>query len=134
MSMRALIIEDDASVGAAVQWMLGREGWETVHVGDAVSGMEAFKLSNFDLVIIDIFMPGMNGLKAIAGFRDRALTVPILAVSGFRFRGSMEPGLDFLGMAAKAGASVCLRKPFTPEQFISAVRASLDSALSSVQA
>jgi DNA-binding response OmpR family regulator len=132
--MRALIIEDDTSVGAAVQLVLDREGWETVHVGDADSGVEAFESSNFDLVIVDIFMPGKNGLKAIAGFRDQAPTVPILAVSGFRFRGSMDPGLDFLGMAAKAGATVCLRKPFTPEQFITAVRASLDPALSSVQA
>jgi DNA-binding response OmpR family regulator len=41
----------------------------------------------------------------------------------------MEPGLDFLGMAALAGAVVCLRKPFESRQLIAAVRASLDRQL-----
>jgi DNA-binding response OmpR family regulator len=124
--MRVLIVEDDPSVGAAIQMILDREGFDAVHAPDAVSGMQAFEPSVFNLVIVDIFMPGMNGLKTIAEFRNRAPAVPVLAISGFRFRDSMDPGLDFLGMAAEVGATVCLRKPFTSEQLMTAVRASLD--------
>jgi DNA-binding response OmpR family regulator len=131
--MRVLIIEDDTSVGAAIQLMLDREGFDTVHAPDADEGLQAFDSSSFDLVIVDIFMPGMNGLKTIAEFQNRAPAVPVLAISGFRFRDSMDPGLDFLGMAAEVGATVCLRKPFTSEQLMTAVRASLERSLSGIR-
>jgi DNA-binding response OmpR family regulator len=127
--LRILVIEDDPSVGAAILMILDREGCDTVHAPDADAGARAFESSCFDLVIVDIFMPGVNGLDIIAGFRQQAPTVPILAMSGFRFRDTMDPGLDFLGMAAEAGAAACLRKPFAPRQLIAAVYASLDPAL-----
>jgi DNA-binding response OmpR family regulator len=127
--LRILVIEDDPSVGAAILMILDREGCDTVHVPDAGAGAEAFESSRFDLVIVDIFMPGVNGLEIIAGFRQQSPTVPILAMSGFRFRDTMDPGLDFLGMAAEAGAAACLRKPFAPRQLMAAVQASLDPAL-----
>jgi DNA-binding response OmpR family regulator len=131
--MRVLIIEDDTSVGAAIQLMLDREGSDTVHAPDADEGLQAFDSSSFDLVIVDIFMPGMNGLETIAEFKNRSPAVPVLAISGFRFRDSMDPGLDFLGMAAEVGATVCLRKPFTSEQLMTAVRASLEPSLSGIR-
>jgi CheY-like chemotaxis protein len=72
--------------------------------------------------MIDIFMPGMDGLETIKGFRERAPTVPIVAMSGFRFRNScMAPAPDFLGMAAKLGATYCLQKPFGPQQLMTAI-------------
>jgi DNA-binding response OmpR family regulator len=126
---RVLVVEDDPSVGAAIRMMLDREGYDTVIAQDAVAGMRAFETLHFDLAIVDIFMPEMSGLMTIAGFRQRAPAVPILAMSGFRFRDSMDPALDFLGMAAKAGAAVCLRKPFAPGQLLAAVCASLNSSL-----
>jgi DNA-binding response OmpR family regulator len=127
--MRILVVEDDPSVGAAIRMMLDREGYDTVIASDAAAGMRAFESFHFDLAIVDIFMPGMSGLATIAGFRQRAPSVPILAMSGFRFRDSMDPGLDFLAMAAQAGAAVCLRKPFAPRQLMTAVCASLDPSL-----
>lgn len=122
---RILVIDDDPSVGAAIRMMLDREGCDTVHASDADAGVRVFEASRFDLVIVDIFMPGVDGLKTIAGFRQRAPMVPILAMSGFRFRDSLHRGLDFLGMAAEAGAAVSLRKPFTRQQLMAAVNASL---------
>jgi DNA-binding response OmpR family regulator len=127
--VKVLIIDDDASVGAAIQMILGREGYDTVHAPDADVGIKAFESSSFDLVIVDLFMPETNGLEIITEFRRRAPTLPILAVSGFRFRDSMDPGLDFLGMAASAGATICLRKPFSPQQLMEAVHASRSPAL-----
>jgi DNA-binding response OmpR family regulator len=126
---RILVIEDDASVGAAILMMLVRDGYEAVHAPDGGAGMEAFEASRFDLVIVDIFMRGVNGLTTIARFRQRAPAVPILAMSGFRFRDAAHPDLDFLELATKAGAAVCLRKPFTLRQLQAAVSASLDTAL-----
>jgi DNA-binding response OmpR family regulator len=112
--------------------ILDREGCQTVHACDADAGIEAFESSSFDLVIVDIFIPGVNGLKIIAGLCNRVPAISILAISGLRFRASMDPGLDFLSLAASVGATFCLRKPFTYPQLMAAVRASLNPALSSV--
>ena len=67
--------------------------------------------------------------KTIAEFRRQDPTVPILAMSGFRFRDSMNPALDYLSMAVQAGAAICLRKPFASRQLIAAVHRSIASAL-----
>jgi len=127
---RVLVVEDDLSVGAAIQMILGREGCETVHASDAGVGIRAFESSRFDLAIIDIFLPDISGLKTIAELRRQAPTVPILAMSGFMFRDSMDPVLDYFAMATQAGAAACLRKPFAPRQLMAAVHASLASAFS----
>jgi DNA-binding response OmpR family regulator len=124
---RVLVVEDDPSVGAAIQMTLGREGCDTVHALDAGTGIRTFESSRFDLAIVDIFLPDGSGLKTIGEFHSRAPTVPILAISGFIFRNSMDPVLDYLAMAAQAGANVCLRKPFAPRQLIAAMYASLAS-------
>jgi DNA-binding response OmpR family regulator len=118
---RVLVIDNDRSVGAAIQTMLSRRGCDTVIATDAHAGIDAFDSSRFDVVIVDIFIPGMNGLETITEFRQRAPTVPIVAMSGFRFRDSMGPGLDFLAMAGKLGAAFCLRKPFSPQQLMAAI-------------
>ena len=124
---RILVVDDDPSVGAAIQMMLGREGCDTVHVAGAIAGIGALESSSFDLAIIDIFLPDIDGLETIAEFRRRVPALPILAISGFIFRHSMDPVLDYLALAAKAGAAVCLRKPFASRQLIAAVHASLAS-------
>jgi len=128
--MRALVIDDDRSVGAAIQLILARRGFETVLAADPHGGAQAFESSKFDVVIVDIFLSGMSGLEAIADFRRRAAAIPIIAMSGFRFRDSMDPGLDFLGMAAERGATTCLRKPFAPQQLLAAVSSGLEWASS----
>src|ERR1700722_4326091 len=126
---RILVVDDDPSVGADIQMMLGREGCDTVHVADAIAGIGALESSSFDLAIVDIFLPDIDGLETIAEFRRRVPALPILAISGFIFRNSMDPVLDYLALAAKAGAAVCLRKPFASRQLIAAVHASLASLL-----
>jgi DNA-binding response OmpR family regulator len=126
---KVLIVEDDPSVGEVIRMTLDREGCDSVYTPDAGAGIKAFESSNFNLAIIDIFLSDISGLKIIAELRRRTLAVPILAMSGFIFRESMDPVLDYFAMATKAGATVCLRKPFAPWQLLAAVHASLVSAL-----
>ncbi len=65
-------------------------------------------------------------------FRERAATIPIVAMSGFRFRDAPNSGPDFLGLAVAAGAMVGLRKPFTPHQLMVAVHGSLGARSSHI--
>jgi DNA-binding response OmpR family regulator len=120
-----LVVEDDPSIGEVIRMTLDREGCATVHVSDAGAGIKAFESSDFNLVIVDIFLSDTSGLKLIAELRLRGLAVPIIAMSGFIFRHSMDPVLDYFAMATKAGATICLRKPFAPRQLLAAVHSSL---------
>jgi DNA-binding NarL/FixJ family response regulator len=117
---RILVIDDDACVSMAIQAILARRQYETVVASRADAGIHTSKASEFDMVIVDLFMPGMNGLDTIAGIRSGS-AVPIIAMSGFRLRNSLDTDQDFLAMAMLRGATTSLRKPFSPSQLINAI-------------
>ncbi len=121
--MRVLVIDDDHSVGAAIETLLRREGCEVVFAESAAGGLQAFEESSFDAVIVDILMPVMDGFETIEAFRQRDSTVPIIAISGFRFRDVDRTTPDFLERALKLGATYCLRKPFGARQLMTAINA-----------
>jgi CheY-like chemotaxis protein len=131
-AMRILVIDDDACVGTAIQVILAQRQCETVLASRAHAGIHTFRASEFDVVMVDLFMPGMNGLDTIQRIR-RASAVPIIAMSGFRLRNSLDADQDFLGMATLRGATVCLLKPFSPPQLIAAIDRSLDLASSTTK-
>src|ERR1700685_1313649 len=121
---RILVIDDDAGVSTAIQASLARRRCETVVASRAHAGIHTFQASEFDVVMVDLFMPGMNGLDTIARIRS-ASAVPIIAMSGFRLRNSLDPNRDYLGMAVLRGATISLRKPFSPPQLVAAIDRSL---------
>jgi CheY-like chemotaxis protein len=127
---RILVIDDDFSVGVAIQTLLGHQGCDVVLAQGGHVGTETFETSSFDMVMVDLFMPGMDGLETIAGIRQRAPLVPIVAMSGFRFSDSTGSIPDFLDMAGTRGATYCLRKPFGPQQLMAAINHCLDQARS----
>jgi CheY-like chemotaxis protein len=117
---RVLVIDDDACVSMAIQAILARRQCDTVVASRAHAGIHAFRTSGFDIVMVDLFMPGMNGLDTIARIRSKS-AVPIIAMSGFRLRNSLDADHDFLGMAMLRGATASLRKPFSPPQLVAAI-------------
>ncbi len=126
---QVLIIDDDISVGAALETLLRNNDCIAVLVNSGRLGLEAFATSTFDLVMVDIFMPDMDGLETIRCFRQRAPDVPIVAMSGFRIRNAAASTPDFLEMAMELGANCYLRKPFGAQQLMAAVNACLGSDL-----
>jgi CheY-like chemotaxis protein len=122
---RALVIDDDANVAAAIQAILERHAYQTVHASRAHAGIHALQQSKFDVVIVDIFMPGMGGLDTIKTIRQKAPGIPIVAMTGFRLRPSKDPDTDFLMLAIQRGATACVRKPFAPAQLLDAIGKSL---------
>lgn len=123
--LRFLVIDDDDCVGAAIRSILARRKSETELASRACIGIQALESSRFDVVFVDVFMPGMSGLDAIAHIR-RGSPIPIIAMSGFRLRSSLN-SVDYLGMAMQCGASAYLCKPFVPKQLIEAIDRSLNS-------
>jgi CheY-like chemotaxis protein len=129
---RILVIDDDACVGTAIQAILALRQCETVTASRAHAGIHTFQTSGFDVVMVDLFMPGMNGLDTITRIRNQS-AVPIIAMSGFRLRNSLDPDQDFLGMAKLRGATISLRKPFSPPQLVAAIDRSLGPACSTAE-
>jgi DNA-binding response OmpR family regulator len=116
---RVLVIEDDASVSAAIDAILVRHQCETVIASRAHAGIHKFRNGKFDVVMIDLFMPGMNGLDTIARIRNES-AVSIIAMSGFRLR-SQDADQDYFEMAKRCGATTSLRKPFSSLQLVAAI-------------
>jgi CheY-like chemotaxis protein len=116
---RVLIIDDDDSVSAAISAILAGRRYETAIAPRAYAGIHALRNSSFDVVMIDIFMPGLNGLDAIKHIR-RESSIPIIAMSGFQLRRATDAG-DYLDLAVQRGASLCMRKPFQPAQLVGAI-------------
>lgn len=125
---RVLVVDDDHSVCLAIQTLLEHEGFDVVVSDSGSSGLKAIERSAFDVVMVDIFMPGMDGLQTIKAFNDRAPEVPLIAMSGFTFRDARDPSPDFLGMATELGAAYSLRKPFRPRELMAAIQSCLAGA------
>jgi len=129
VTTRILVIDDDACVGKAIGAIMAQRHCETITALRAHAGIHTFQMSEFDVVIVDLFMPGMNGLDTIARIRSES-AVPIIAMSGFRLQNSLDLDQDFLGMAKSRGATISLRKPFSPPQLVAAIDRSLGLASS----
>src|SRR5882672_7090448 len=98
---RILVVDDDKAVRTAIQMVLEHQGFDVVVAEDGSSGIAAIQGEKFEVVIVDIFMPGMDGLETIRMFNRHAPSVPVIAISGFLFRDSSHPAPDFLAMATK---------------------------------
>jgi DNA-binding response OmpR family regulator len=116
---RVLVVDDDCSVSTAIKAILAGRHCETVIASRAYAGIRALQQSTFDLVMLDIFMPGLSGLDLIVHIR-RSSSIPIIVMSGFRLRSSTE-SVDYLGMAKQRGATLCMPKPFQVVQLVEAV-------------
>jgi DNA-binding NtrC family response regulator len=121
---RILIVDDDTPVLASVEMLLIHAGHDVRVVHQARKATLALEREPFDLVIVDVFMPGIDGYQAIKEFQRIDPGVPIIAMSGVMFRNSSRRHApDFLGMAGKLSATRTLNKPFEPAELMEAVQA-----------
>jgi len=120
---RVLVVDDDKAVRTAIRTVLEHQCFDVVVAEDSRSAIAAVQENPFDVIIVDIFMPGMDGLETIRAFNRHAPSVPVIAISGFLFRDSAKPAPDFLSMATKLGAAYSLHKPFRPKELLHVVEA-----------
>jgi CheY-like chemotaxis protein len=125
MMKRILVVDDDPLICSAIRAWLEQKGFAVVVADGGATGLSALGGSTFDLMIVDIFMPHMNGFESIRVFHQRAPTVPLIAISGYVFAEQRTPAPDFLNMALRLGATRCLRKPFTPSTLLTVIDACL---------
>lgn len=122
---RVLVIDDQSYVRATVVTALRANGFEAVAVESGPAGLGASTKSTFDLAIVDIYMPGMDGIKVIKELRSRHTELPIVAMSGVQIGVSEHTALDHLSKVPGLYDVVCLRKPFRPHELLAAVQSAL---------
>jgi CheY-like chemotaxis protein len=127
---RVLVVDDDPMVSVAIEVCLTRKGFEVTVADGGEAGMRALEASDFDVMLIDVFMPHMRGFESIRIFHERAPAIPLVAMSGYAFANLDSPAPDFLRMALDLGATRCLRKPFTPGALLAVVNECLAEARS----
>jgi len=125
---RILIVDDDAAVQATVRLLLERAGHSVVTAGDGRKGLAVFEAGDFDLLFLDIFMPGMDGFETMRMVHQVRPLMPIIVISGRPLFSDEGDAPDFLTMATKLGAVSSLQKPFKPAALLAAVADCLDAA------
>jgi DNA-binding response OmpR family regulator len=113
-----LVIDDDPVVCSVVQRVLERDGFTVASAGDAQTGLSRFAEINPDLVIVDILMPGKEGIATILELREANPDARILAMTG---GGNFAAG-DVLRIAELLGADNSLKKPFAPAVLLETVK------------
>lgn len=110
-----LIIDDDEELCELVSEYLGVEGFETSVVNDGASGLEAARSGKYDMAILDVMLPKMNGFEVLKNLRtDSRLPVLMLTARG----DDME---RIVGL--ETGADDYLTKPFNPRELVARLRA-----------
>ena len=119
---RILVVDDDSLVREAIEANLERAGFEVTAADGGEAGMRALEASTFDVMLVDIFMPHMRGFESVRIFHERAPATPLIAMSGYAFANLNSSAPDFLKKTLELGATRCLRKPFTSEALLTAVK------------
>jgi DNA-binding response OmpR family regulator len=113
--MRILLVEDDRKVANFIARSL-RENAYAVDVAD--TGEKALRLANavtYDAVVLDVILPGINGIEVCRGFKARGIEAPVMMLSATALVEQRVEGLD-------AGAADYLTKPFVLSEFLARVR------------
>ena len=116
--MRILVMDDDDMFRGALCVMLQSAGYEVVDAADGAAGVRLYRERGAKVVLVDIYMPEMDGLEVIGVLRVEVPRPRLVAMSG----GGAAGRADVLTMATALGADQVLRKPFTPRELFDAVR------------
>jgi CheY-like chemotaxis protein len=118
---RVLVVDDETDVRQTIKTILERRGHKVVLAACGNRALAITEVFAFDAIIVDIFMPGMDGFETIKVLRRCVPKVKVIAISGYVFRGGATPTPDFLRMAADLGATCCLHKPFRASELVAAI-------------
>lgn len=114
--MRVLVVEDDARIAADVGKALSAAGFVVEHVSDGEEAWFRGDTEDYDAVVLDLGLPGMDGLSVLKRWRDSDRTMPVLALTARSSWMERVEGID-------AGSDDYLPKPFRVEELVARLRA-----------
>ena len=114
--MRVLIVEDDSLLGPGLQTGLRQDGYAADWVQDADAAEHALRLEHFDVMALDLGLPGRDGLALLRELRSKGVCIPVLILTARDAISDRVAGLD-------AGADDYLVKPFNLDELSARIRA-----------
>ena len=114
--MKLLLAEDEKRMAKALIELLRLEKYDVDHVEDGVSALDAIESGIYDVVVLDVMMPGMNGFKVAQEARRKGIKTPILMLTAKSELDDKVEGLD-------SGADDYLTKPFMSKELLARLRA-----------
>ena len=125
MNARILVVDDDAALSEMIGIVLQGEGFETHFCADGSGALEAFRTAEPDLVLLDLMLPGIDGIEVCSQLRAES-GVPIIMLTAKSDTTDVVAGLE-------SGADDYVVKPFNPQELVARIRTRLrptaDSAL-----
>ena len=117
MAQKVLVVDDDPAISEMLTLVLNTEGFDSAVVNDGAQAVEVFEREQPDLVLLDLMLPGMNGIDICRAIRKTS-TVPIVMLTAKTDTVDVVLGLE-------SGADDYIPKPFKPKELIARVRARL---------
>ena len=114
--MRILLVEDDRLTAQSIELMLKSEGYVVDHAEFGEDGLEIGKLYDYDLIILDLMLPDMDGYEVLRRLRDARVETPVLILSGLAEMDNKIKGLGY-------GADDYLTKPFDKRELVARIQA-----------
>ena len=116
--MKILVIEDEKPLADSIRALLEKRGFDVECIYDGVNGAEYAQLGIYDLLILDVMMPGMDGFQLAKSVRARRCATPILMLTA-------RSGLEDRIQGLNAGADYYLTKPFDTRELLACINALL---------
>ena len=113
--MRVLLIEDDPKLSAILVQGLGEAHIDTTHAADVATARERLMFGQFDVVVLDVMLPGGNGFDVCREARERGIATPILMLTA-------RDAVDDRVRGLEAGADDYLTKPFAFKELLARIR------------
>lgn len=114
--MRVLVVEDDVRLSAALGHILQENGYETDVVHDGATGRDWAAIGQYDIIILDVMLPKMDGFAVVADLRRQSVSTPVLLLTARDAVPDKITGLD-------SGADDYMTKPFSPAELLAHLRA-----------
>lgn len=114
--MRTLVVEDDDRIADFLVRALKSEGYSAVRTGDGREALELGQKADFELIILDLMLPGMHGLEVCQELRMRRIDTPIVMLTAM-------DGLDDVITGLRMGADDYIKKPFVIDELLARIEA-----------
>lgn len=118
MNNKILIVDDEASIVTLLQYNIEKAGFDTVTAKNGQEGLDIAISTSFDLIVLDLMLPGMDGIEVCKQLRLRQIDTPILMLT------AKDDELDKV-LGLEMGADDYLTKPFSPKEVIARIKAIL---------
>ncbi|WP_328802187.1 response regulator transcription factor [Paenibacillus sp. LX16] len=118
MKQSILIVEDEEKIARLLEIELQFEGYQVCKEKNGIDGLETYCKGNWDLVLLDIMIPGLNGIELLRRIRKHDANVPVILLTAKSSIADKVEGLDL-------GANDYVTKPFMIEELLARVRAAL---------